>query len=304
MNSTSCPICMMNSPSLIWPRSDLGYWICQNCGHCNKFNETGDVKRSFEEAQNKYFGESSQLLITAPNPLEEEILAKRKRVLSRIGRSSIDVLEVGPGSGFILSWLLSQGHRVTAVEHSKVLALQISMNFDAKVIQGEFETCEVETNSMDAFCSFHVIEHVQDPFKHLRKAYSLVRPGGLAFVATPSANSWEHRISPSFSPNFDSAHFRVFSFESLRRTCEAAGWTIVETYTPDYTSGWLRVGTKLLRRLRHEDEEKTAGKYASGSSSAFKMTCWAARIGTYPLRAIQGSLGSGNELFFVLQKRG
>ena len=302
MNSTICPICMMNSCELIWPRKDLGYWLCNSCGHCNKFDETGDSKRSFEEAQNKYFGESSVLMSSAPNPLEDEILQMRKRVLSRMGRSPIDVLEVGPGSGFTLNWLVSQGHRVTAVEHSKALARRISQSFDVQVIEGEFEACEIEPNSMDAFCSFHVIEHVQDPFRHLQKAFNLVRTGGLAFIATPNANSWEQNLSPSLSPNFDSAHLRVFSFESLRRSCEAVGWTLIEAYTPDYTSGWLRVGTKLLRRIKCEDEEKTAGKYSGGSSAAFTAACWAARVVTHPFRALQGSLGRGNELFLVLKK--
>jgi 2-polyprenyl-3-methyl-5-hydroxy-6-metoxy-1,4-benzoquinol methylase len=188
------------------------------------------------------------------------------------------------------------------VEYSQALACYLSEKVGVPVWAEAFESCNWESNSFDAFFSFHVIEHVPDPIAHLRKAYSVIRAGGLAFVATPNARSWQQLMFETLSPNFDSAHLRVFSPESLRRASESAGWALIAAYTPEYTTGWLRVATKWLRRLQGKDEEATAGIYAANGSLASTMAFWTVRGLMYPFCALQSGLGGGNELFFVLQK--
>jgi SAM-dependent methyltransferase len=152
------------------------------------------------------------------------------------------------------------------------------------------------------FCSFHVIEHVLDPRAHLELAIKYVKPGGLAFIATPNANSWEQRLFPRLSPNFDSAHLRVFSQKSLRILAQDVGWSVVYEKTPEYSSSWLRVFSKILRKFRGEDEEATAGKYLLNQSFSRKMLLYFIMLFSYPFRILQSLFNGGNEIFTVLKR--
>lgn len=284
-------------------RNELIYDVCMSCSHCEKQSSAnGTPDTAFEDAQEKYFGDRSAILEVSDSPFEQEILHNRQKILGRHLPSNCSVLEVGPGGGAILDWLKNNDYNATVVEHSCVLAERLAKRFSAKVHSGEFETIDLGHDAYDAFCSFHVIEHVRDPQSHLQKAFEVVKPGGLAFVATPNARSWEQRIPGNLSPNYDSAHLRVFSEGSLTKLCAEAGWTVQQFVTPEYTVGWLRVVSKLLRRVKGEDEEATAGKYASATSIKMKAAFRFAQVLTFPVRALQVLTGGGNELFFVLYK--
>ena len=104
------------------------------------------------------------------------------------------------------------------------------------------------------------------------------------------------------SPNYDSAHLRVFSPDSLCKLAQNAGWQVQEVITPEFTMGWLRVLSKILRRIKSEHEESTAGKYAGAVTDKQRGIFRIANFVTMPVRAVQARLGGGNELFLVLRK--
>lgn len=302
MKIERCPACYSTNLGRAEPRGGLVYSVCKDCGHCEVISQY-DLDVAFKHAQDSYFGDNHQLESIDLSPFEVEILQQRYSVISSYLRNKGKVLEVGPGAGNIVRWLVSNGHAVTAVEHSSAVSRLLSTcEKNVAILTGEFEKICLPPKSFDAFCSFHVIEHVPDPLEHLIKAYEVTRPGGLAFIATPNAKSWQQIVFQSLSPNFDAAHLHLFSPSSLRTFCEKAGWAIVLEDTPEYTSSWLRVGSKALRRMRKEDEERTAGKYAQSTSSRF-LTLFACVSGiSLPIRRLQSKLGYGNELFFVLRK--
>ncbi|WP_170941000.1 class I SAM-dependent methyltransferase [Antarctobacter heliothermus] len=260
------------------------------------------IEAAFEEAQENYFGEDSAIFQVTLSPFEAEVLRKRTNVLRTYLPTKGTILEVGPGGGAVLGWLIAQGHTPTAVEHSPSLSKHLATHYDITVKSGEFEALDLGKDIFDAFCSFHVIEHVRDPLAHLQNAFDIVRPGGMAFVATPNADSWEQRIPGNLSPNYDSAHLRVFSQASLYKLADEVGWQIEQTKTPEFTMGWLRVLSKAVRRFKGEHEESTAGKYAGGAPGKTRILFRTAHILSWPIRALQASLGGGNELFFVLRK--
>ena len=302
MTVRSCTSCACPDVRIVEPRDGLVYDVCPSCGHCERVNLAGDTQDPFDDAQARYYGSDSPVLAVRVSPFEAEALKTRKRIVSRILAPESAVLEVGPGAGAFLSWLSARGHHVSAVEQSPHVAEHLASRLSISVHVGEFEAVEIENGSVDAFCSFHVIEHVRNPARHLSRAFDLVKSGGCAFVATPNARSWEQRFFGSLSPNYDSAHLRVFSITSLRRMCADAGWTVREVHTPEYASNWLRVATKCVRRIRGEHEEDTAGKYAVGDSKALRLCAFILSRLSLPLRFTQQVSGGGSELFFVLSK--
>lgn len=297
-----CAACKSKKIKLISVRDQLTYISCEKCGHCEIFHLDESSLDSFEEAQTKYYCNETAIFDAALSPFEQEVLALRCDIAGKLLAPGSHVLEVGPGAGQFLTWLRSSGFQVTVAEHSPQLASRLEADLGAEVIVGEFETMALPNDAFDAFCSFHVIEHVRSPELHLQKAYSVVRSGGIALVATPNARSWEQRIPGNLSPNFDSAHLHIFSPCSLQRLARACGWQVSQCLTPEYSTGWLRVASKIVRRVRGQDEEKTAGQYAAQSSIAMARIASAIRIGSMPLRYVQQRLGGGNEIFLVLRK--
>ena len=304
MTNTSCRSCGSESIVPIRIRSNLSYVLCKACGYCEILQLSTNAKSMFEKQQARYYGAETPIVSASRSPFDREILVTRGRIVSRYLVERSIVVEVGPGAGTFLRWLINNGHRVVAFEHSPTVARYLSESFSIHVIVGEFESEATGENWADAVCSFHVIEHVADPVRHLARAFEVVRPGGYAFVATPNSCSWEQRLFGNLSPNYDSAHLRIYSRDSLRRLCESVGWTVLEVLTPEYTLAWLRVFSKILRRLRREDEEVTAGKYASSGSAFFRAFAAATIFASAPIRFLQSICSAGNELFFVLKKIG
>lgn len=296
-----CPVCGGHDLKLKALSRRPMYYSCNDCGHNFIKLELESQKERFVEAQNQYYGEESILLDHDLTTFEDEIIQNRFRVLRKFLHHPGHVIEVGPGAGHVLKWLSDSGLQVTAVEHSSILSKQLASRFDISVINAEFETHDFGHASFDAFCSFHVIEHVSDPLVHLAKALDIVRPGGLAFVATPNAASWEQRAAPALGPNFDAAHLHIFSPESLKRACEKIGWEVVFLETPESASGWARVLSAVVRLIRKEDASRTAGKYARSPSTVIKVIAGIFQILTVPMRSLQRRLGAGNEIFVVLR---
>lgn len=301
MTTLLCEVCKSKNIYHISVRANLNYIICRSCGHAFLVIPGESMQEFFLAMQKKYFGEDTVLLNSSMSPQEDEMMVKRRSVFTRFVKSPSQVLEVGPGAGSFIRWANEQGHWVTAVEDSSNLAKALRHIIGASIFVGSFENSDLPCLSQDVFCSFHVIEHVPDPRSHLVTAARIVRPGGLAFIATPNGTSWEQRFLPTLSPNFDSAHLRVFSLKSLCKLAEDTGWSVEWYETPEYTQGWMRVISKALRKLRSEDEEATAGKYGSFMSRK-PMVYELLKIFTIPFRFLQSSFLCGNEIFMVLRR--
>jgi SAM-dependent methyltransferase len=295
-----CSICDSNHCTLINVRDGLVYGVCRECGHFEKLIELGNtIESEFLNSQGKYFDEYSAPKFSG---FHEELLINRKKLFLSYIKKLVNVLEVGPGSGEFLWWLYNRGHAVTAIEHSNSVADFLMRKYSIPVTVGDFEDFNVENNHFDVFCSFHVIEHVRDPLKHLQRAFSAVKLGGLAFIATPNSRAWDQIIPGSLSPNFDSAHLRLFSAISLQRLAETAGWQVIDIQTPEYTINFLRVLTKLIRKSKNEDQEATAGKYASNRIFNNYLIYKILHVLFFPFRFYQRGRNMGSELLIVLRK--
>ena len=299
--ATVCSSCGTSRISIRRIRDGLCYAICGECGHCELALKS-DISIEFERAQSLYHGENSAELATGIGVFKNEILRCRVGIIQAYVPRHSEVVEIGPGDGAMLTWFHSIGCRATAVEHSPHIAEYLRRTTSASVVEGDFDTLQFEPKRFDVGCSFHVIEHVRDPWAHLRNALRIVKPGGRFFVATPNARSWQH-LAPGFlSPNFDSAHFRLFSKQSLRRLCQEVGWEVEREITPEFSTAWLRVITKVLRRIEGRDEESTAGQYSANITPRALAVLAAYKAFATPFLRAQAAMGGGNELFFVLRR--
>ena len=224
--STKCSCCGADD----WKRhrytSSIWYLECLVCHYwVQRRSGVADLSAQFEAEQRKFYDEDSLLLSPSLSTLTREITDRRiSTVLHHLPKGS-SIIEAGPGSGDVIRSLADRGYAVSAVEHSPVLAKRLREQSGISVRVGDFADQQLPDATYDAYCSFHVIEHVTDFRKHLDVARCCVRKGGLAFIATPNSRGWEQRLPYRLSPNNDSSHFQLFSPIALSVVLEQTGWS-------------------------------------------------------------------------------
>lgn len=296
-----CNECQSDKVANVKINSKLSYRCCKMCGHCD-LNISSNTM-AFNDAQKKYFSENLQTLTSfSTNQLYKDNKFKLS-ILGKYFNKPGKVIEVGPGVGLFADLLVKDNHEVTVIEHSRELVRLLLEKAKYTVHEGEFESMFIGCNEFDLFVSLHVIEHVVDPFQHLSKAFDLIKPGGYALIATPNARSWQQRLFPLLSPNFDSAHLRVYSLDSLKSACKRSGWKVIYQHTPETGNGWLRIFTKILRKVRKEDEELTAGRYSAQASQNLSYLISLFSLISWPLRIFQEKCLGGNEIIIICQKK-
>jgi SAM-dependent methyltransferase len=300
--SPRCECCGGQEWKLHRYSASITYLACRRCHYAIQVRADVRNKASwFEAEQLKFYDESSLVLAPDFTTLNAEITRRRITFIRRLLPPGASLVEVGPGAGDLIAALSQAGYAATAIEHSIVLAERLRER-GIRVIVGDFVRQSLPKASFDAYCSFHVIEHVVDFRHHLATAADCVKPGGYAFIATPNARGWEHRLPFNLSPNYDSSHFQLFAAESLRRALSDSGWEILDVATPSYAIAWLRVITRVLRRARGQDVESTGGQYARSSSKRLRKAIAAFAFLTWPLRRLQEALGGGNELLVIARR--
>jgi 2-polyprenyl-3-methyl-5-hydroxy-6-metoxy-1,4-benzoquinol methylase len=279
MNKAECNICKARGFKLI-SDTDGGDYLLQ---------------------QEKYYSDSSICFSPLFSYLQSEATNNRLRIIERFLTNGF-LFEVGPGNGDVLKLALSKGFKVDAVEYSETLTNSINETLGLQVKSGAFEEEEMEFGVYDAYMSFHVVEHLPDIFEHFKKANQIVRKGGFAFIATPNANSWEHKISFGLSPNYSSAHLELFTPRSLTMSLEKHGWEVVTYITPEYPSSWLRVLTSLIRRMKASQNDIQRGQLMKSTNPKLKKLVYLFSLISYPLRKLQEVLKGGNEIFVIAKK--
>jgi len=148
--------------------------------------------------------------------IKEQVTARLARdPLEREPFKGLRFLDIGCGGGLLTEPMSRLGATITGVDPSErniktasVHAQEMGLDIDYRV--GTAEDLAAAGEQFDVILNMEVIEHVADPVAFTRTCGSMLKPGGLMFVAT------------------------------LNRTLKSFGLAIVGA---EYVLGWLPKGT-------------------------------------------------------------
>src|SRR5438876_1650988 len=110
------------------------------------------------------------------------------------GNRSVDVLDVGCGSGTLLGLLKHRGFRVTGLDFSAEAAAIAKAENGVDVAVGSLEEAHFPAESFDVVTLFHVMEHVTNPRLVLAEVSRVLKPNGVAILQVPNIESWQFKI--------------------------------------------------------------------------------------------------------------
>jgi len=94
------------------------------------------------------------------------------------------ILDIGTGAGYIAQHLASCARQVTSVDVVDERHVTAGYHF----VPVTDETMPFANGTFDIVVSNHVIEHVQDQRRHVTEVLRVLKPGGVAYFATPNRN--------------------------------------------------------------------------------------------------------------------
>lgn len=172
-----------------------------------------------------------------------------KNVFASLKGQSLSALDVGGGSG----WLLSQAQMVDArLKSTMVVDLDPSVEAKAKsnghrYFCGRIEDFQSE-EKFDLILMMNLIEHVKDPVGILKKVGALLKPGGRILLKTPNYDSLDARLfrTSYWGGLHAPRHWVLFTPESFKIAVERSGLKLVRLSLTQGAPFWAASITSLL----------------------------------------------------------
>jgi 2-polyprenyl-3-methyl-5-hydroxy-6-metoxy-1,4-benzoquinol methylase len=223
----SCVVCG-GTDTRIWSRckdfeyrtSDeiYTYYKCNSC--VTIFIDPMPVSKISEIYPSNYYSFSDikkNLAVQVKEYLDQLLF---KKILSKIRSQSINVLDVGGGSGWLLNIIRKIDSRVgfTQVvdidEKAKALAEKNGHHYFHGTIE-EFQS----DKKFDLILMLNLVEHISDPGATLVKMEKILNKGGLILIKTPNIESLDARL---FQKSYWGGlhcprHWILFSQNSFRK---------------------------------------------------------------------------------------
>lgn len=234
--SIPCPICGSSNFSPALECEGFSYVRCKDCSLVQQ-NPQPDP----EAIRARYRSRSSQAYLQYELANEAAFLKLQQLGLRDGGFFNLEakllnhaacppkILDIGCATGALLAWLRDRGWDCAGIELCEPAAEYARNIRKLCIISGTIESAGLPDNRMDVVLASHVIEHVNSPQSFVSEIYRVLKPGGYAFITTPSIDGLQARLFGSRwrSAIFD--HLYLFSKKTLKVLLENAGFTIEST---------------------------------------------------------------------------
>lgn len=164
-----------------------------------------------------------------------------------VGRKrDFSLLEIGTGSGFLLSFVESEfpQAKLTGVEYDeRLVAITRDKVQNVRIIQGNAEAFDFNDDTFDVIVSLQVIEHLYQPELMLAAVRKHLAPGGTFIFTTPNLSGYGARIMKGKWHGYRDDHVSMKEFRAWSPFLEKNG------FTPIYCGSTFFTGIPLCNRF-------------------------------------------------------
>ena len=243
---TSCPVCQSTRLQYQFPVEGFRILRCEDCGLVMTNPQPSDEELGRIYGEDYFLVEKNEEGQRHVDALKQGTADLYLDALEKYGvPRGARLLEVGSGQGDFLARAQARGMEVTGVEYSEHAngVARAKLGGQGRVFQGEIQAVKDSDGPFDVVAFSDVIEHVRDPVAFLRHVYTLLRPGGVVFVATPTRDSWSAKLLGQRWMEYKPEHLWYFNAATLRSLLSQHGFTDivdqpgVKTLSFDYIAG-------------------------------------------------------------------
>ena len=250
-----CPICTSARSTLLANVRDIEYqtslkdyyyYQCDKCKIVYLNNPpTDELNLIYPKNYYSYLDVNDN--ISVPRKLVWKVkefidLKLLKRLLKRLNVNAPTVLDVGGGSGYLLSLIkkynpmIRETYIVDFDEGSKNIAERNGHKFVKSTIE-----CATLEKKFNLVLMLNLIEHVADPILVLKKIYSITLPGAVVLIKTPNTASLNFKLfSRSYWGGYHAPrHFVLFNKDNFASVCQKIGFSEIEILPTQGAPQWV-----------------------------------------------------------------
>jgi SAM-dependent methyltransferase len=230
-DSYSCPLCGAVSVTVIYQYNyEARLFPLYQCGICTGlFIRPMPIGLIDERKMDSLV--DAELISPFFRKLHETfILQKEVRIVRAIiGKSQIELLDIGCGSGCSTDFWRRQGFSVEGVEASQTRCEFARANYGLTV-----HNCYVEelalTKKYDVIVLRHIIEHLENPSTIIKNVTKLLHPDGVLLLIVPNIDCIGKRLFGRYWEWVLPWHCNFFTPSSLQSLVEQCEYTVCSTY--------------------------------------------------------------------------
>jgi 2-polyprenyl-3-methyl-5-hydroxy-6-metoxy-1,4-benzoquinol methylase len=222
-------------------RERFRYEACRRCGLASLANVPSDLGRYYASGYHAIPASVSDLELGAAHDGYKIELVKRFAAGGRL-------VEVGPGWGAFCLLARRAGFAVTAIEQDARCCEFLQGHVRVNALQSDDPAAALErTDDADVIALWHVLEHLERPWKVLEAAARRLKAGGVLVIATPNPQALQFRIFGGRWTHLDAPrHVHLIPADLLARRAHALGLAIALNTTRDPGSlGWNDFGWRF-----------------------------------------------------------
>ena len=238
INYTECPICKSKNIALNLKSKD--YFFTQEsfdiykCNSCIFLFTQGipvekEIGKYYKSEDYVSHSDNSKGLFNKLYHISRSyMLNYKKGIIEKFTKNKpSNLLDIGSGTGYFINNMQKNNWKVFGIEISDDAREYSKKNFNLNVENTDYLFTD-KLKNIDVITMWHVLEHVQDLDKYLKRLHELLNDYGWLFLALPNPNSFDAKYYKEFWGAYDvPRHLWHFTPETINNLIEKYNFKIV-----------------------------------------------------------------------------